>query len=154
LLLAFTCSSSDPTSACPTPVAGSQEEAILAKTRAGASFPVLYPCFLPGAQGLRGGTVSGEPGRQQAELVFGGPFDMTIRQSQVPPPAVADPAGTSRTLIDLFPNVPATFVQRNDGTPDALYHLYWTRNGIFYELQAFGPAQQQRPILQVARSLQ
>jgi len=117
---------------------------------------VLYPCYLPGGERLETGSVANvDPtGRQAVEFVFAGPFDMTIRQSQLPPPVNPDPAGASRTTIDLFPNVQAIFIQVNDGSGKAMYHLFWTRSGIFYELQAYGPALQQRTILQVATSLE
>ena len=45
-------------------------------------------------------------------------------------------------------------IERNDGTRDALYHLFWQQNGIYYEVQAFGPPLQRRAILEFARSLQ
>ncbi len=98
--------------------------------------------------------VTGQPGRQQAELVFDGPFDLTLRQAQYAPAVSADPAGASRTEIDLLPNVRATLIERNDGTRKALYHLLWQRNGIYYEVQALGPPLQRRTILLVATSLQ
>jgi hypothetical protein len=93
-------------------------------------------------------------GRQQAELVFTGPFDLTIRQSQFAPAVSPDPSGASRTVIDLFPNVRATLIERYDGTSRALYHLFWERDGIHYEVQAVGPHQQRRLILLIATSLQ
>ena len=98
--------------------------------------------------------VTGQPGRQQAELVFDGPFDLTLRQSQYPPAVAADPAGASHSEVALFPNVRATLVERNDGTRCALYHLFWEQDGLFYEVQASGPPLQRRTILNVARSLQ
>jgi hypothetical protein len=79
---------------------------------------------------------------------------MSIRQAQFEPPITADPAGASRSTIDLFPNVRATFVQVNDGSSRALYHLFWEREGFFYELQAYGPALQQRQIRLIATSLE
>jgi hypothetical protein len=109
---------------------------------------------LPNAQLLESASVQGPSGRQRADLVFDGPFDLTVRQSQVPPPVSPDPAGASRRVVDLFPNVRATYIERNDGTSKALYHLFWEVNGLFYEVQAFGPPLQSRAILQVARSLQ
>lgn len=153
-VMVFTCSSAVPPPACQSPLANPQHEEILSRARSAAGFRLLYPCYLPGAQYLSAGSVTGLPGRQQAELVFAGPFDLTIRQSQVPPPASPDPTGASRTMVNLFPNVPAIFIQRNDGSARAMYHLFWQRDGIYYELQAFGPAQQQPTILQIARSLE
>lgn len=95
----------------------------------------------------------GETGRQRVELVFQGAFDMTLRQAQVPPPVTPDPTGASRITVRLFDNVPASLIESNDGTGDALYHLYWERNGVYYELQAYGPPLQRETILRVARSL-
>lgn len=83
-----------------------------------------------------------------------GPFDFTIRQSQYPPAVQPDPSGASRVQIDLAARTPATLIERNDGSGDVLYHLFWQDQGIHYELQAFGPAQQRRVILQIARSLE
>jgi hypothetical protein len=153
-LALFTCSSNDPTSACPTPMPGSPQDDVLAQVRRQAGFGLLYPCYLPNAQVLESATVQGIAGRQQADMVFDGPFDLTLRQSQFPPAVAPDPAGASRRVVNLFPNVRATFIERNDGTSKALYHLFWETNGLHYEVQAFGPALQSRAILQVARSLQ
>ena len=126
---------------------------MLRRTRTQANFDVLYPCQLPGGQRFESSSVTGTPGRQQAELVFAGPFDLTVRQAQYPPAISQDPAGASRIVVDLFPNVRADLIERNDGSSRALYHLFWTRNGIYYEVQAFGPALQRRVILMVATSL-
>ena len=149
----FTCQSSD-SSACPTPVPESKEANLLSQARGQARFSLVYPCYLPNVQTLTAANVEGIAGRQQAELVFGGTFDLTVRQAQVPASVSADPAGASRRTIDLYPNVQATFIQRNDGTSKALYHLIWNQNGIFYEIQAFGPPLQSQTIVDVARSLQ
>lgn len=48
----------------------------------------------------------------------------------------------------------AILLEVNDGTRKALYHLFWERDGLFYELQAVGPPLQRRQILQVATSLE
>ena len=114
----------------------------------------MYPCRLPAGQRLAGGTVTGPAGRQKAELVFEGPFDLTLRQSQFSPAVNPDPTGASRSEVDLFPNVRAVLLEINDGTQKALYHLFWERDGLFYEIQAFGPPLQRRQILQVATSLE
>lgn len=151
---AATCSSDDDTSACPMPAAGSDAEALLQSAIAGAGFDLLYPCELPNSQVLTSTAVIGEPGRQQAELVWVGPFDLTLRQSQYPPAVSPDPAGASRSLIDLFPNTQAQLIEVNDASGDSLYHLFWDREGIYYEIQAFGPPQQRRLILEAARSLE
>jgi hypothetical protein len=79
---------------------------------------------------------------------------MTIRQSQVAPAVSPDPTGASRVSITLLTNVPATLIERNDGSAKALYHLYWERNDLFYELQAYGPPLQRDTVLKMARSLQ
>jgi hypothetical protein len=154
VIAAFTCNSPDTVEACPTPRAGTTAEGLLSTARSQAGFPVLYPCQLPAAQRLEGATVTGSPGRRQAEFVFEGPFDLTIRQSQFPPPVNPDPTGASRIVVDVFPNVQGTLIERNDGSTQALYHLFWTRNGLFYEVQAVGPPLQRRWILMVATSLQ
>jgi len=148
------CGGGGSVSACPTPIPGSEQDAQLQKVRLGAGFAVLYPCYLPNGQRLVSGVVAGTSGRQQAELVYEGPFDLSIRQAQFPPVIPEDPAGASRSIIDLFPNVRATLIEVNDGTGDALYHLFWERDGFFFEVQASGPPLQRRTVLQVARSLQ
>lgn len=149
-----TCSSTTPTEACPTPVPGSQEAATLAQARGAVGFPLLYPCYLPNSQDLETHSVTGDFGKQRSELVFDGVFDLTVRQSQVPPLVTPDPTGASRITVQLFEGVQASLIERNDGTSKALYHLYWDRGGMYYELQAFGPPQQRELILRVARSLQ
>ena len=152
--MAATCEGSSPVSACPTPPPGSHADGLLAQARAQAGFTVLYPCQLPNAQELSTATVTGVAGRRQTELVFTGPFDLTIRQSQYPPAVSPDPSGASRITIDLFPNVRATLIERNDGSSRALYHLFWEQNGIHYEVQAVGPPQQRRLVLLIATTLQ
>jgi hypothetical protein len=122
--------------------------------RSQAAFPVRYPCHLPGATSLESVAVTGTPGRQKVELIFSGPFELAVRQSQFPPPVNPDPSGASRTDVDLFPNVPALLIERNDGSSKALYHLYWQNQGIYYEVQAVGPPLQRRQVLQIATSLE
>ena len=155
-LMAFSVESDDAVSACPTPPPGTEAARLLDGVRAQARFAVKYPCKLPAGERLEGATVTGMPGRQRVELAFDGPFDIKVRQSQVPPAFSPDPAGASRIQIELgLPGVPtATLIERNDGTSDALYHLFWEQQGLFYEVQAFGPPQQRRTILQLATSLQ
>lgn len=154
MYLAYTCDSGPPVSACPLPQPGSDQEAVLQRVRDEAQFQVLYPCSLPGSQQLANGSVTGNPGRQQAELVFEGVFDLTVRQAQYPPAVSPDPAGASRRTIDLFPNVRASLIEINDGSGAASYHYFWEQNGIFYEVQAIGPPLQERTIRAVATSLQ
>jgi hypothetical protein len=149
-----TCGGNSAVSSCPRPASGSDQDDMLQRAESTAGFDVLYPCFLPQAQNLSSTSVIGEAGRRQAELVFDGPFDLTIRQAQFPPAVSPDPAGASRITIDLFPNVKATLIEVNDGTGEALYHLFWERQGIYYELQAYGPPLQRRAILNVATSLE
>jgi hypothetical protein len=151
---AATCDSADPTEACPTPVAGSEDAMLLENARSQVDFALLYPCYLPNTEHLESTAVIGEPGRRQAEITWTGTFEMTIRQSQYPPAVSPDPAGASRSVLDLFSNTRATLIERNDASGEAMYHLFWQRNDIYYELQAFGPPQQRRIILEVARSLQ
>ena len=152
--LIFATCSSGAVSACPAPVEGSEGARQLERLRSEAGFRVLYPCYLPGAESLATASVIGQLGRQQTELAFDGPYEMAIRQSQYPPPFRPDPAGASRSFIDLFPNVRATFIQVNDGSSRALYHLYWESAGFYYELQAYGPPLQQRQIVRIAMSLE
>ena len=153
LFLFATCSSTAPIIGCPTPQEGTAATDLM-RAHDSAGFPVVYPCFLPASERLENVTIVGEVGRQQVEMVFDGPFDLTIRQSQFAPVFTADPAGASRIRINLFSNVPASLIERNDGTRQALYHLFWEQDGVFYELQAFGPPLQRRQILEVARSLE
>ncbi len=152
--MAFTCSSNDATSACPTPGPGSDEDQFLTDARSRATFQVLFPCKLPGAERLIGSAVNGAPPRQRVELIFNGPFDMIVRQSQFPPAVNPDPTGASRVDIDLFPNVRATLIERYDGSRHTEYQLYWERNALFYEVQAEGPPLQRDAILTLARSLE
>jgi hypothetical protein len=152
--LAFTCSSNDRGEVCALPPSGSAEDQLLQDAKSRAGFQLLYPCYLPNAQTLESTAVTGDPGRQAVSFVWVGPFEFTIRQSQFPPAASPDPSGSSRMAFDLFPNVRAELIEVNDASGDAMYHLYWLRDDIYYELQAFGPPQQRRIILDIARSLE
>jgi hypothetical protein len=154
VFMAFTCQSADNGDACPMPSPGSDEAMLLDRARSEAAFNLLYPCRLPAASRLIAANVQGARGRQQTELVFNGPYDMTIRQSQVPPAQSADPIGASQTDVQLFSNTQATLIERNDGSQKALYHLLWVRNGLYYELQAYGPPLQRRQIIDAAQSLE
>lgn len=154
VFLAFNCSSNDRGEACALPPPGSEEDALLQSAREQAGFTLKYPCYLPNAQTLESTAVIGDPGRQAVSFVWVGPFEFTIRQSQFPPAVSPDPSGSSRSALDLFPNVRAELIERNDASGDAMYHLYWTQDDIYHELQAFGPPQQRRIILEIARSLQ
>lgn len=149
-----TCTTDTPTEVCPTPVPGSRQGDLLARAREDSSFALVYPCYLPNSQVLETHSIVGQPGRQRSEFVFSGPFNITIRQAQVAPPVSPDPTGASRTTIQLFDGVLASLIERNDGTRDALYHLYWQRGGQYFELQAYGPPLQREMMLRVARSLQ
>jgi hypothetical protein len=151
--MAFTCQGAE-VQACPTPVSGSQAATDLGRARAEAGFTLLYPCYLPNSQRLESASVTGNAGRRRAELIFAGPFELAVRQSQFPPPLNPDPAGASRSEVDLFPNVRAILIEINDGSSRATYHLFWERGGIHYEVQAAGPPLQRRSILQIATSLQ
>ena len=119
-----------------------------------AEFELVYPCFMPNAQALESTSVTGEPGRQAVAFVWIGPYDFTIRQSQYPPAVSADPSGASRVTIDLFQATRATLIEQNDASGDAFYHLLWQDNNIYYELFGYGPPQQRRTVLEIARSLE
>jgi hypothetical protein len=152
--MAFTCDSEDQVDACPLPEPGSDAYLYVQRAIDEADFEVQYPCYLPNSQRLRSSAITGEPDRQLVEFAWDGPFDMTIRQAQFAPAPVAATVGASRRTIDLFPNTRATFIEINDGSAKAQYHLLWNRNGIYYELQAVGPPLQQDTVLRIARSLQ
>jgi hypothetical protein len=152
--MAATCEAAPRVVACSTPPAGSEEERLLESARGQAGFPVLYPCYLPNSQVLESTAVTGQPGRQLVSLVWRGPFEFSIRQAQYPPAVSPDPSGASRTTVDLFSNTRATLIERFDGSGAAMYHLFWQRDNVYYELQAFGPPQQRRIILEIARSLE
>ncbi|HLF70614.1 MAG TPA: hypothetical protein VI759_00470 [Dehalococcoidia bacterium] len=152
--LASNCSSGGQTGDCDRPGAGSLAANRLDEAGDAAAFPILYPCDLPAAEELTDATVTGTPGKQIVELRFDGPFDVSVRQAQFAPIQQADPTGASRISIDLFPNVRATLIERNDGTNKALYHFIWERNGIFYEVQASGPPLQRDAVRRIATSLQ
>jgi len=152
--LASTCSAVDNDGACATPVAGTDAAGMLEDARSQAGFDLLYPCYLPNAQALESTAVVGDPGRQAASFVWTGVFDFTIRQAQFPPAVSADPSGASRVSIDLFPATPATLIEQNDASGDAFYHLLWQDDDVYFELFGYGPPQQRRIILDIARSLQ
>jgi len=152
--LAATCSAGDPVVACPQPLPGSDGATALERVRGEAGFEVLYPCVIPGGTRLYDASVTGNPGRQQVELFFEGVFEIAVRQAQFPPAVPPDPTGATRRTIDLFPNVPAALIEINDASGDASYHYFWERGGIYYEVQAVGPALQERAIRAVATSLQ
>jgi len=144
----------EPVGGCYFPAAGSSQDSILSEGKAKAGFPLAYPCQLPGGESLSGINVTGTPGKQTAVLTFGGPFDMTVRQSQVAPVLSADPAGASHIVVNLFPNVKADVIERNDASQDVEYRIVWVQSGIFYEVLAAGPPLSRDAILKVARSLQ
>jgi hypothetical protein len=136
------------------PLAGSDAEAALNAARDEAAFPLRYPCHIPGATHFYDASVTGNPGRQQAELFFEGSFDITVRQSQFPPTVPPDPTGATHRVVDLFPNVAADLIEINDASGRASYHYYWEQDGIYYELQAVGPPLQERDLRAVATSLE
>jgi len=153
VFMAATCSASDAVGACPTPVPGSKGATLLDEARSEARFNLVYPCDVPAGEALDTVAVTGVSPRQQVEFAFDGPFDIKLRQSQFPPPVNPDPTGATRTDIALFPNVQAILIERNDGSPDALYHLFWSQDGLHYEVQVTGPPLQRRAVLEFARSL-
>ncbi|HEX5368816.1 MAG TPA: hypothetical protein VFY10_05300 [Dehalococcoidia bacterium] len=154
VFMAFTCKSNDQASACPTPVPGSAEDALLQKVRSKAAFTVGFPCFLPLSEKLSDSSVTGVAGRQEADLVWTGPFNMTLRQSQFAPAISPDPTGSSREEIQLFSNISAALLSEDDGTGRTLYDLFWQKGEVYYELQASGPPLQRDTVIQIARSLQ
>ena len=154
VFMAFTCKSNDAVSACPTPVAGSTEDQFLQSARGQASFRIEFPCYLPLSEKLTDSTVQGDAGRQEVDLVWSGPFDMTIRQSQFAPAVSPDPTGSSRENIQLYSNVSAALLSEDNGTGRTQYHLFWQQGDIYYEIQANGPPLQRDTILKIARSLQ
>jgi hypothetical protein len=152
--LAFTCSSADVAEACP-PNDSSRGASLLRQARDQVGFEILYPCELPNSQRLSTVSVIGDTGKQSVTLVFDGPFELSVRQSQVAPLVNADPAGASHSVVDnLFPGVDADLIEINDGSSKALYHLVWARGGMYYEVLAVGPPLQRRAVLDAARSLQ
>lgn len=136
------------------PLPGTEQAGFLEDAVSAAQFELVYPCYLPNDQTLESTSVTGEPGRQAVAFVWVGVFDFTIRQSQFPPAVSADPSGASRISIDLFPATRATLIEQNDATGDAFYHLLWQDDEMYYELLGYGPAQQRRIILDIARSLE
>jgi hypothetical protein len=151
---ALTVSVSEPSGGCYLPAEGSRQGDVLKEGKAKAGFNLRYPCQLPAGQTLTSISVVGQTGRQSATLNFDGPFDMTIRQSQIPPALSADPAGSSHVVIDLFPSIKAQLIERNDGSRKAEYHLVWSQDAIFFDLLADGPPLSREQILKAARSLQ
>ena len=155
VFLAFTCQTADVPSDCQLPADGSRQADILAEARSQAGFAILYPCKLPNSQRLVTVDVVGARGKQSVSIVFDGPFEITIRQSQVAPLVNADPAGASHIVLEnLFPGVKADLIEINEGTSRALYHLVWSQAGMYYELLASGPPLQRRTVLEITRSLQ
>jgi hypothetical protein len=139
---------------CDLPAAGSAGEAVLARLRAAASFTIRYPCNLPAGEELVSGDVTGEGSREAVIMVFEGPFELTLSQALSPPVVNPDPTGTTRRFENLYPDVRATLIERNDGTQDAFYDLLWERDGVYYEIVATGPTQTRRLILDIALSLE
>lgn len=155
VVLAYTCETADVNGDCSLPLEGSREGRLLSEGRIQAGFPILYPCYLPNSQALENVAVLGARGRQSVSLTFGGPFEITIHQSQIQPVISADPSGASHSVIDdLFPGTRAELIEVYDGSSRTIYHLIWARGGMYYELLSSGPPQQRRTILQIARSLQ
>jgi hypothetical protein len=151
---ALTVTVTDPSGSCTIPAKDSDAGSLLDDSTQQAGFKVLYPCQLPAGEKLTTAGVTGDPGARSSTLTFGGPFDMTVRQSQVPPALSADPAGSSHLVIDLFPNVKAQLIERNDGSRKAEYHLVWNQGAFFYDVLADGPPLSRDLILKAARSLQ
>src|SRR5262249_3053972 len=151
---AVTVTVENPAGGCYFPSAGSEAEAGLKEARGKTGFSLLFPCPLPGGGSLTSAHGVGGRGQQSATMAFSGPFDMTLRQSQVAPRVSADPAGSTHITVSLFSNVKADLIERNDGSRRAEYHVIWSQGTMFYELLADGPPLSRDLILNVARSLQ
>jgi hypothetical protein len=153
--LAATCGTADVESDCPVPADGSRQGDILSEGRQQSAFPILYPCKVPNSETLTSVNVVGDKGKQSVSVSFDGPFQITIRQSQVAPLVNADPSGSSHSVVDnLFPGVRAELIEINDGSGHATYHLIWDRGGMYYEVLMTGPPLQRKAVLDLARSLQ
>ncbi len=153
--MVFTCRPPEVESGCPASGDGSREAALLDEGQAQTAFDILYPCRLPNSQRLITIDVVGDRGKQSVTAVWDGPFEITVRQSQVAPVVNADPAGASHiVLADLFPGIKVDLIEINDGSSRALYHLIWARGGMYYEVLAVGPPLQRRLVLEIARSLE
>jgi len=155
IFLAVTCSTADVQGECPTvPKDGSRQANMLAEGRQQAVFPILFPCKLPNSQALTAVSVVGDSGRQSVTITWDGPFQITVRQSQLAPVVNADPAGASHSVIrNLFPGTDADLIEINDGSSHAIYHLVWARSGMYYEVLVAGPPQQRKVVLDIALSL-
>ncbi len=151
---AAVCTVTEPTGGCDFPAEGSREAATLDAARAKAAFTLLYPCDLPEGQGLTSVDVTGAAGRQSATMFFDGPFEISVRQSQVAPIQSADPAGASHIVIELLAGVNADLIERNDGSRRAEYRIVWARGGFYYEVLALGPPLSRRQIVNVAKTLE
>jgi len=127
---------------------------MLEQARAEAGFRVLYPCQLPAGERLASVAVTGQPGKRTVTLAFEGPFEISLRQSQVAPIYGADPTGASRINVDLFPGVTGILLERYDGSSRAQYDIYWDRDGLHYELLVVGPPLSRRQVLLVVTSLE
>jgi hypothetical protein len=136
------------------PAAGTRQGDLIAANRPEAQFPVLYPCKLPNSQALTSFDVVGSPGKQTVSITFDGPFQITIRESQIAPVINADPSGASHTVLsNLFPGTDADLIETNEGSGNAGYRLVWGRGQIYYEVLMTGPPLQRKTVLDLARSL-
>jgi hypothetical protein len=154
VFLVFTCGTPEAESDCPLPKEGTHQADAIADGKSKAGFPVLYPCKLPNSQTLTSFDVVGAPGKQSVSITFDGPFEITIRQSQIAPVVNADPTGASHTVVrDLFPGTDADLIEINEGTGKAQYHLIWSRGPMYYEVLMTGPPLQRKAVLDLARSL-
>jgi hypothetical protein len=145
---------SDQAQGCALPAAGTPEGRQLDQVRQSAPFAVLYPCSLPAGEKMVSAAGTGEVGRRSVTMVFEGPFEISLKQSQAPPAVSPDPSGSTRVEITLMPGVRATLIERNDGTRRSFYHLLWEKDRLYYEVIATGPPQSRRLVLELAKSLQ
>jgi hypothetical protein len=133
---------------------GTRQADMIAQGKQQSGFPILYPCKLPNSQILTSVDVVGEKGKQSVSITFDGPFEITVRQSQIAPLVNADPSGASHSVVDsLFPGVKADLIEINDGSGRATYHLIWAKQSLYYEVLMTGPPLQRQAVLDLARSL-
>jgi hypothetical protein len=152
--LAYTCEGAAPEEACPMPKEGSRQANLIAEGKGQAGFAILYPCKLPNSQILTAFDVLGPAGKQTVSIAFDGPFQITIRQSQIAPVINADPTGASHSVVrNLFPGTDAELIEINEGSGNAQYRLIWSRARIYYEVVMTGPPLQRKAVLDLARSL-
>lgn len=152
--LAATCGTAEVESDCPIPQPGTRQGDLIAENRGKALFSVLYPCKLPNSQTLTAFDVIGPSGKQTVSITFDGPFQITIRQSQVAPVTNPDPSGASHTVLrNLFPGSDADLIEIYEGSSQTRYDLFWARQNVYYEVLMTGPPLQRKIVLDLTHSL-